>query len=480
MRYRDRIFRQYVVLSTAVITASFLLLGVVLMIFMSDYWKRDKAQTLDKVAQSVAYLSQNNLLKANNKLYMTNSDAIQSFIDLFSKTCDVDLLIVDNSGNIFMCSSGNDDYNTKHKISETVIREWQADKTCRSSDLGGFFENQRLVSAYPVEITVKNRQEIVALAFVTTGSQYYDMFLEDSTKAIIIIFIIVFLLSSAIMIYLNYNTYRPIKQISVAVRNFTKGDFSQRVKIQRNDEIGDLAQAFNNMAESLSVSEDARRSFIANVSHELKTPMTTISGFIDGIIDQTIPQEKEKYYLEIVSEETKRLSRLVTMMLDLSRIDNDSMELRKEKVNITSIIAKIIIGFEKRIEEKNINIYGLDNISDITLLGDYDKLYQVVYNLIDNAVKFTPDNGYINIIVKQEDKIVSVEIENSGMGISAEDVPFIFDRFYKTDKSRSKDKKGMGLGLYIVKKIINLHSGNIEVQSIEGEYCVFKFWLPIK
>ena len=216
------------------------------------------------------------------------------------------------------------------------------------------------------------------------------------------------------------------------------------------------------MAESLSSSENIRRSFVANVSHELKTPMTTIAGFIDGILDGTIPPDKEKYYLRIVSDEVKRLSRLVKSMLDLSRIDSGSLNLIPKRFDMTETIFTTLITFEQQIERKNIDILGLE----------------VVYNLLENAVKFVNNNGYIEIKIIDESNRLVVSIKNSGEGISSEEVKRVFERFYKTDKSRSQDKNGMGLGLYIVKTIIKLHGGEIKAESKLDEYCKFEFWIP--
>ncbi|MEI3552840.1 MAG: HAMP domain-containing sensor histidine kinase [Acutalibacteraceae bacterium] len=251
-----------------------------------------------------------------------------------------------------------------------------------------------------------------------------------------------------------------------------------RVPVTSQDEVGQLALAFNNMASSLASSESVRRNFIANVSHELKTPMTTIAGFIDGILDGTIPPEKQSHYLQIVSQEVKRLSRLVRTMLDLSRIDSGELRLHMARFDLTNTIFVALLSFEKSIEQKRIQVLGLENAESLYVDGDPDMLHQVVYNLIENAVKFTNEGGYIQLTIQDLPDRTSVAIKNSGAGIPADEIALIFDRFYKTDKSRSQDKNGMGLGLYIVRTIIKLHGGEITVQSVENEYCQFEFWIP--
>lgn len=251
-----------------------------------------------------------------------------------------------------------------------------------------------------------------------------------------------------------------------------------RVQVTSEDEMGQLAMSFNNMANSLTNSEGMRRSFIANVSHELKTPMTTIAGFIDGILDGTIPQGEQSKYLHIVSGEVKRLSRLVKSMLDLSRIDSGDMQIHPCSFDITNTVVNTLLTFEQAIDEKGIEIGGLEEAAPVTVWGDQDLLHQVVYNLLENAVKFTNQGGSIRVGIIDSVDRTTVTIENTGPGIAPEDLPMIFDRFYKGDKSRSRDKNGMGLGLYLVRTILQLHGGNIQVSSIQGQYCRFEFYIP--
>lgn len=228
------------------------------------------------------------------------------------------------------------------------------------------------------------------------------------------------------------------------------------------------------MASALSVLESSRRSFVANVSHELKTPMTTIGGFIDGMLDGTIPPEKHGEYLQIVSNETKRLSRLVTSMLNLSKIEAGELEPKRTEFDISSLIIDCLLSFEQEIEKKNIGIAGLDTIGQVKILADRDMLYQVVYNLVDNAVKFTNENGKITVSAGEKERNqLFVSIENTGEGVSSEEIGKIFERFYKVDKSRSYDVKSAGLGLYLCKTIVELHGGQIYAESVEGQFTRF-------
>ena len=234
------------------------------------------------------------------------------------------------------------------------------------------------------------------------------------------------------------------------------------------------------MADELAVNEEAQKSFIANVSHELKTPMTTIGGFIDGILDGTIPENQQRRYLQTVSTEVKRLARIVVSMLNLSKIEAGEVSLSPVEYDISKQVFETLLSFERRIDEKNISIEGFEDMTPVVAYADRDLVQQVIYNLFDNAVKFTPENGTITVFVNDTENETCVTIRNTGVSVSNDEISRIFERFYKVDKSRSFDVKGVGLGLYIVKTIINMHDGEISACSKEDEYTEFSFRLPLK
>ena len=344
-----------------------------------------------------------------------------------------------------------------------------------TSDLNGVYNDKHYVVAVPIKLSDGTPYGIVFAAASTDSitvftTAMFKIFLGSAIASLCISFIIIYLVT--------YRLVKPLKQMSVASKRMSEGDFSTRINITSNDEIGSLAASFNNMSQALSSSESMRRSFVANISHDLRTPMTTISGFIDGILDGTIPPELQSKYLAIVSDETKRLSRLVTTMLNLSRLDAGELNLKPFEFDFSEIIVKTILPLEKMIEAKNIEISGLDELKKCNVFADRDLMTQVIYNLTENAIKFTNENGNIDISLKSADNKIYFKIKNTGIGISENELPKIFDRFYKSDKSRSIDKNGTGLGLYIVRTIIDLHKGQLTVRSIEGEYCEFEFWIP--
>jgi len=289
----------------------------------------------------------------------------------------------------------------------------------------------------------------------------------------------------AITLIISFITARqqskPIHEMARAARRFAHGDFSVRVSgTERPDEIGALASSFNQMAESLEQADKRRSDFLANVSHELKTPMTSISGFADGILDGTIPQENQRQYLETISSETKRLNRLVRRMLELSRMQNQSIEeIRKQSFDVSELLVETLLVFEKKILDKNLDVDVSVPDDGMIVCGERDAINQVIYNLLENAVKFAFPESQLGLSVFKQGGKAYVSVKNYGDTIPEEDLALIFERFHKSDRSRSMDRDGVGLGLYIVKTIIGSHGEDIAVKSRDGE-TEFVFSLTLK
>jgi signal transduction histidine kinase len=264
-----------------------------------------------------------------------------------------------------------------------------------------------------------------------------------------------------------------------ATRQYARGDFGFRVQAEGDDELRQLAEAFNSMAISLATLESSRRSFVANVSHELKTPMTSIGGFIDGMLDGTIPPEQQRKYLTLVSEEVKRLSRLVTGMLNLSKIEDGELQLNLLPFDVNELLFTTVLRFERIVADKGLELAGREDLKPVTITGDRDMLNQVFYNLIDNAVKFTPRGERLEFDARQEKGVYRFVLRNTGVGISSEELARIFERFYKTDKSRSYDVKGAGLGLYLARTIVKMHGGTISARSDGESWAEFVVELPV-
>jgi len=288
------------------------------------------------------------------------------------------------------------------------------------------------------------------------------------------------LLFMAIFLYLfSRNITSPLGKINKAVKAFSKGDFQSRVEYSSDNELGELAQNINVMAESIQNFEKMRSDFISDVSHELRTPMTSISGFVEGILDGTIPAQESKKYLEIVLTESKRLSRLVNDLLGISRLDSGKQIINKRSFDVFELIKVVILKFEKEVTEKELQINFYSEYEKCMVYADIDSITQVLINLIHNAVKFSNHGGYLNLKITEKNRKCLVTVENSGPGIESEKLKYIWQRFYKTDNSRSTDKSGVGLGLYIVKRIIDAHGEEIYVESTPNVNTSFSFTLEL-
>jgi signal transduction histidine kinase len=478
---RKTLFKKYLRITSAIILISFIILSFVMVIFVSNYWKSEKRNLLRRNAENVATLVSKNAISVKKDVYTLDSVRMQNFTEAFAQNIDSDIFITDCSGKFQVIAYGSGgDFDGTKPISPQIMQKALNGFYSGEGTLNGVYSRSHNIVGVPIRVRSDDGMAEIGAVFAAYNSASFHTFLLEIVRNLLLAAVAAFLISFCMVWIFSYKLVQPLRRMAYAARCFGKGDFSVRVPVTSSDEIGQLAAAFNNMADSLTSSESASRNFIANVSHELKTPMTTIAGFIDGILDGTIPQEKEKHYLTIVSQEVKRLSRLVRTMLDLSRIDSGSLKLHPARFDLTNTILICLLSFEQKIEAKHIEVRGLEHTENLFVDGDPDMLHQVVYNLIDNAVKFTNEGGYLSIHIAESGDRVTVSIENSGAGIEPDELPLIFDRFYKTDKSRSQDKNGMGLGLYLIKTIVRLHGGDISAASEQNKYTRFEFWIPKK
>lgn len=270
---------------------------------------------------------------------------------------------------------------------------------------------------------------------------------------------------------------KPMNQMKAVAKKVASGEFTGRINVKGKDELSELSKSFNEMITELENLEKMRRDFIGNVSHELRTPLTSIKGFVDGIIDGVIPPEKHEYYLRIVRDETSRMQDLVNDLLSLAKLQGGEVALEYSIFDINELIRRSVISLQQMFLEKNLEFNALFETERMFVRADLDSIQRVIINLLHNAIKFTPENGVIAAKTYYEKNKVVISIEDSGRGIPKEDLPGIFERFYKTDKSRSEDRTGVGLGLTIVRNIINKHDETIKVESQEGHGTRFIFTL---
>lgn len=439
--------------------------------YVLDEYKISMENSAKEVARAASAISETESL---------NSWRLAMTISSVSKATGNDVFITDDKGTIVCCSDGEPlcshlGKNVPEEVINTIINNGIFDG---ESDLNGILDASRIIAAVPV--TDENSSEI-GYVFVHTNE---DSVFSTWRTFIIIIVVIFFGIFIALLIFsfwYSKNMSQPIDEIAAASRLFARGDFSVRVK-QTEDpsgELGALIFSFNNMADSLESAEKRRSEFVSNISHELRTPMTAIAGFADGILDGTIPKEEENKYLALIRDETRRLSRLVKNMLDISKLKAMASDPnRRTDFDLSELVLQTLLSFESRATKKNLDVNPVLPSRHINVHADKDGITQVVYNLLDNAVKFAEEGSCITIELYTQEGKAFVSVKNTGETIPEDDLPYIFDRFHKSDKSRSMDKDGVGLGLYLVKTIINGHDEDIAVKS-ENHETVFTFTLPL-
>ncbi len=468
----NNLFVKYFMTFVIILLITFTIFGI-LMFGITNYYAASESQdSLLNVAGQVSSMT-----KQMVKSYPFNWEyRIKDLINFYSDISGLDIFIIDNSNNIvFACD--NITYDQLEKIDSNLIQTIISSNKyyMETGKFNGFYNTAHYIVGAPVY--VNGGETASHLVFVTTkANNVYKMANDFSTY----FFFCALLSLSVAFISIYYLTRRftsPIKQMNKVAKEYAKGNFDEKVEIKSNDEIGQLAATLNDMSVSLNSLEQLRRSFVANVSHELRTPMTTISGFVDGIRDGTIPTEKQEFYLDIVSDEIKRMSRLVASLLDISKIESGDFIINKSKFDICSLVGKAALNFEKECEKKDLDVQIVMPEDGITVEADEDCIYRVVYNLIENAVKYSKEKGRIIIKVEDSPKTAYVSVYNTGKGIKKEDLPFVFERFYKSDKSRSLDTKSLGLGLYMVKSLITAHDEKIWATSEYGSYAEFIFTL---
>lgn len=479
------LFKKYLSITMGIILIAFIILGTFLMVFVNQFWDTRNLKKAKEDLNSYVLLTTKALENKNGQLEVKDQETFNLMIDL-SKNSSYNLIITNAAGTVYKITRPDKNikkgYQMPYYVTNALIKDQYYESETKTDF---FYSDTRLTVASPFKLKLtedKNKgMAIAGYIFVCVPEHTIENGLPNQIFQILIYAVLASVLVSCLLAgVFSYTQSKQLKQMSEQAKKFAKGDFSGRIPVKGKDEVGQLTRAFNDMADALDKEESVRRDFIANISHELKTPMTTIAGFIDGILDGTIPESKQKHYLTIVSEEISRLSGLVASMLSLARIDSGKTTIYKTKFSLISTIVNILLTFEDRLEEKEIEIVGLETADGLSVYGDQALLHQVLYNLIENATKFTPQGGEITFHAESKGDKLYFSVKNSGKGISQKDLPFIFDKFYKTDKSRSEDKKSMGLGLYLVKTIINLHGGEITVTSeIDKETC-FAFWIPNK
>ncbi|MBR2721928.1 MAG: HAMP domain-containing protein [Clostridia bacterium] len=478
------VFAKYVTVFMTIITFGFVLLLLIVTSIVSHYSGQAKNELMDQVAQVMqGALSddvQNSAASLEEQLKGSAGDELDRLFNTFSMSGkdNLSLWVSDSQGKVLYAKVlGDEDtpYHEEQAFPAELIQSIQTQQ--EYSDTVAFDEanHKALIRALGV---YDETGALCAIVAVGSTNIHWGIMVEEITQTVITAALLVILASLIAAYFITERTVQPLREMNDVVHDFADGDFEKRVVVRGKDEVGELAEAFNQMAESLENLEKMRSSFIANVSHDLRTPMTTIAGFIDGIREGVIPPEEQDHYLEVVSLEVHRLSRLVASLLDLSRIQAGDRKFVMKSFDICEMARVILISLEQKIEEKQLDISFVCDEERIFVQADHDAIYQVFYNICHNAVKFSNQGGKLSVCIEEiREKKVQVSVYNEGAGIPKDDIPFIFDRFYKSDKSRGLDKSGIGLGLYISKTIIAAHGEKIWVKSESGKNCEFTFTL---
>ena len=463
------LYWRHMLVTVGMVALTLFLLGASFFSLSYNYARGQKSEEIMAKARVMSQLSINYL---ENGRYMDieelRSDPdFQQLASFAAMVSDVHFMICDTEGHVLLSTDKALDGKVV-TMPETMTREvMEKGASSQRDDLGGLYEKKRFVVGVAA-VNPESRETVGEVFAVSTTASLDSMwkgFIGLFFMTAFVVLMVSFMASSVT----TMRQIQPIREMAQATRQYAEGNFDVRMKdYGRSDEIGELAASFNNMAESLQQTERQRREFIANISHELKTPMTTIAGYTDGILDGTIPPENERQYLQIISDESRRLSRMVRRMLDVSQLQAIDPLKGGNHFDICESMRRVLISMEKKITDRNLDVDADIPEEPILVLGDNDMITQVIYNLLENATKFAREGSTLYLGITTIDGKARVTVRNLGDTIPAEELPLLFERFHKSDKSRSEDKDGVGLGLYIVKTILEQHHEKINVTSENG------------
>ena len=459
-----------------ILLVALLLVGIIFQYLVKDYLTDTTVEGLKKDGEVIV-----DLVQAIHDQDPISRRDFSVALSIATSVSGADAVICNENGTLILCADSPMGCEHQGMVVDSDYLEHVFRSGCSVSTglIRGLYSDARYVVALPVLAENGSRLGIV---IVSSPMNETARIMTQISRLFLTVCLSVIVFSVILTTLFARKHSQPLKQMADMARSFGHGDLSARVKTNGKcaKEVEELALAFNNMASSLEKSEYQRQEFVANVSHELKTPMTTISGYIDGILDGTIPEQKRDYYLRIVSDETKRLNRLVRSMLDISRLQDRGgiPEEQKTRFDMEECAGQVLITFEQKINEKDLQVQVDMPEHPVYTMASQDAITQVVYNLVDNAVKFCPQGGAISLTVREGGGKIYVSVANDGETIPPEELHLVFDRFHKIDKSRSRNRDSWGLGLYIVKTLICSHGENISVTSREGK-TTFTFTLPL-
>ncbi len=433
-----------------------------------DHLKKERADALYKEALVISDSFASDLYSSN-----TSMETVKNQLDALDTYLSASIWIMNPSGRVLVDSDHPIDLDN-----QIVVENFDPTITGNTYyTVGNFFnlfEEDMLTVFAPITSDYKVKGYVVILMPVSTIEQSSNSLLNISY----LLLVILFLLSLIILIFFTELVYLPLRKITRATEQYALGNLHYQLSVDSEDEIGYLAASLSYMAEELAQGEDNQKKLVANISHDFRSPLTSIRGYLEAMLDGTIPPEMHEKYLQIVLNETDRLTKLTNNLLTLNNLNTKGMILEKTDFDINKVIKNTAATFEGTCRQKLIAIELVLTGQEMIVSADIVKIQQVLYNLLDNAIKFSHHDSLIKIETTLKHNKVFVSVKDNGIGIPKESLKLIWDRFYKTDLSRGKDKRGTGLGLSITREIIKAHGENINVISTEGVGTEFIFTLP--
>lgn len=456
-------YRRQFTMILCLLVAAILVIGLSFLYLFDRYAQDHQKQSLDDTAQSVT-----ELVQSYSATYL-NSWEFRTNLAVAARASDNDIVICNGEGVVCICMErSNCEHLGKRLDSDTVDTLFQGEKAKLNKAVSTLYGDERMASAIAV---LNNDGSRLCIVVVSVQKAAITALTGKMLRVFLLAAVLILVAALLAIPIFTRREARPIQEMAAAARQIAHGNLDVRVPTgNENEELEELAVAFNNMTLALKNSETIRNEFVANISHELKTPMTTIAGYLDGMLDGTIPPEKYRYYMELVSTEARRLSRLVRSMLDISRLRDQGIPAdQKTNFDICEAAGQALLCFEQRINQKKLNVEIDMPDEGLTIHAAQDSVTQVLYNLIDNAVKFVNEGGTLSVRIRRHGNSAMISVGNTGKTIPPEELPLVFDRFHKIDKSRSNDRDGWGLGLYIVKTIVLAHGEDVYVTSQDGK-----------
>ncbi len=465
------LFGRLMVTYFIIILVTLLALGILLSTFFQEYIFSNRAEELIREGEAlVPYV----------ELYaigLIDARTLQNYFEVIDRFLNTTIWITDELGYIWRTYSADEDAAERWNDQRLTVEEFVQVLKGNTITRVGRFNEQFAVPVLTVGVPLRINNKIRGAIFLHSPVHELTSTLYDIYRNIWMAAFISSVLSIVLLYLISRRISKPLVQINQISREFASGNFRQRVKAVSRDDLGQLGVNFNAMADALENLENMRKSFVANVSHELRSPLTSMRGYIQGVLDRTIPIEEHNKYLHIALDETERLNRLINELLDLAQIESGQFSMHVGIMDVNELIRRTLISYEDRIEQKNMDVKVDFETEFCFVEADPDRIKQVIINLLDNAIKFNRPEGLLFLKTWQHKDSVYIKILDQGPGMPKEEVVHIWEPFYQVDKSRSQRLGGTGLGLSIVKKIIEEHGQTIWVNSQPGKGTAFIFSL---